>query len=649
MSASDDMRVFVQEASELIGVLEQGLLGMESNPDAEIINALFRAAHTVKGNSGIIGASHCARFTHLMENVLGRVRAGDLAVDQIVIDTLLASVDVLRGIVQAIANGVDDPPANASAALLEVLAELSAEGEPPPPPRAATAGPAAAKKEELSTFKITIELPDGEPAVTARLLVEEIVVLGTLLSIEPPLETVDARGFEFVLCAPLRAADIEGIAMFANARLTLERVEATREEAATPPQETAKAAPSTTATSKAAQRTHNGPPPVKVDPARLDVLLDLVGELALSLSSLRHVLEFTDAPERSRREGLESLERLIGDVHERVMALRTTPVRDSLERLRRPVRDAAQQLGKEVELHFEGLDVEMDRKLLDQLVDPLTHMVRNACAHGIESPQERIAAGKAPRGQLLVRSIQRGGAAVIEVTDDGAGIDPEKVRRRAVERGIIARDAVMTEKETYAMLFAPGFSTAETVNQIAGRGVGLDVVVSSVEKLRGRVEIDSTLGKGTTFRITLPASLAIVEGVRVRVANETFCVPLREVDEVLPPETQVYTLEGNAEFVDVRGTLIPLVRLGTTLGFGEGRGSRVMVLRSDNTCLGVAVDDVLGMARTVVKSIDATIEVCRRTESGWQRPPALGGATILDDGTVGYLLDVQGLAKAALQ
>lgn len=646
MSASDDTNVFVQESNELIAILEQGLLGLEERRDAETVNALFRAAHTVKGNSGIIGASHCARFTHLMENVLGRVRAGDLAPDQVVVDTLLASVDVLRGIVAAIANGVDDPPAAASQELLALLAELSAEQGSVPPRSAQHPDARPVKTEPMTMFHVVIEVPDAEPSATARSLVQEIAVLGTLVSIDPPLETADARRFEFVLRAALRAADIEGIAMFANAQLTLEEVQ---DAPAVAEQERAPSggASPVHGPQKVAARAH-GAPPVKIDPARLDVLLDLCGELALSLSSLRHVLELDDAPERSRREGLESLERLIGDVHERVMALRTTPVRDSLERLRRPVRDAAQQLGKEVDLHFEGLDVEMDRKLLDQLVDPLTHMVRNACAHGIEAPEARARAGKSPRGQLLVRSIQRGGAAVIEVSDDGAGIDPERVRRRAVERGLIPRDAVLTEKETYAMLFAPGFSTAETVNQIAGRGVGLDVVVSSVEKLRGRVEIDSTLGKGTTFRITLPASLAIVEGVRVRVANETFCVPLREVDEVLPPETPVYTLEGDAEFVDVRGTLIPLVRLGATLGFGEGRGGRVMVLRTDSTCLGIAVDDVLGMARTVVKSIDATVEVCRRTQGGWQRPPALGGATILDDGTVGYLLDVQGLAKAAL-
>jgi two-component system chemotaxis sensor kinase CheA len=657
MDDFDQVALFVREAEDLLGSLESGLLTMESGScDRDEINALFRAAHTIKGNAGIIGASGCAHFTHLVENVLARMRDGALASDPAVVGALLDSVDALRELVRVIGAEGGNPEVTGRDELLAVLAELTS----------LDAAPAQPAAEAERGFRIVLNIPADEPMATLRGLIDEIAALGALVSIEPALTNDEAREFRMELRGALRKADIAGLVLFSNASIAIETMETVAQDvrrapsvvSSAPATATTATATTTIATAKAvskhvpsatsAGRTKSSTA-VKVDSERLDRLLEQVGELAIALGLVRHRAEDGTGSRRQQLEALEGVDRLVSEVHERVMSLRMAPVKDTFERMRRPVRDAARQLGKEVTVQLEGLDTELDRKLLDELADPLTHMVRNSVAHGIESPAARRAAGKPTTGRVTLRAMHRNGAAVIEVEDDGGGIDPEKVRERAVERNLVSAGAKLSEEEIYALLFAPGFSTAEAVNQIAGRGVGLDVVVNSVERLQGRVEISSQVGQGSTFRIRLPLTLAVLDGMNVRVGAETVSIPMREVEELLDPAlTIVRTLEGKAEYVEVRGELLPAVRLGQLLHLAsrssECQGdASVVVVKSDKRRFAILVDRIVGMNRTVVKSLDRTFELLAGAEPSVKRSAGIGGATILGDGSVGYVLDVHGL------
>ena len=658
MYASEELATFVQETNDLVETLEQGLLGLEVVQDRDTIHALFRAAHTIKGNAGIVGASTCVHFTHMMESVFAKMRDGVLEPSTEVVGILLESVDALRAMTAAIAAGTTDPGLEGRTHLLEALEEMTgAEGH---------CELGASSPDVERTLRIVLGVPETEPAATLAGLVDEIAALGEVLSIEPARGTPEAREFRFDLRARMRPADVEGLVMFSAASIAIETIEtaaapervaeedgSSASEPAAAPASGPAVRPTAEEAGPQAKAAKKAGAVVKVESERLDLLLDLAGELTIALGAMRRATEDRSLPHRARLEALEALDRLGADVHERVMSLRMVQVRDTFERMRRPVRDAAQQLGKEVTVEVAGVETELDRKLLEDLTDPLTHMVRNAVAHGIESPEARTAAGKARGGRLLLRAMHRDGAAIIEVADDGAGIDAAKVRKRAIERGLVAEGATLTEPQTYALLFAPGFSTAEAVNNIAGRGVGLDVVVKSVERLRGRVEIRSAPGKGTTFRIRLPLTLAVVEGMNVRVGKETLSIPLGEVEGLLDPvDTEVHTLEGKMEYVDVRGELVPLVRLGGLLGLAAagsaGAGpTNVVVVKSERRRFGLAVDGVVGMARTVVKSLDRSYELCGSAGTGAKRGRGLGGATILDDGRVGYVLDVHGVDALA--
>jgi two-component system chemotaxis sensor kinase CheA len=652
MKPSELITTFLRETEELIETLEQGLVDLEDSAEpGEIINALFRAAHTVKGNSGMVGANACVHFTHVTENVLAHMRDGALLPSRDVIDLLLGAVDVIRGFAAVIATGdLDAAPAGHDEKLAALEELLGGEVVPR----------TEALDDVVRTFRIVVRLP-AERAPTepdARSLIDEIAALGELVSVAPAPETPGALEFRLELRAAVRRADVEAVVLFADAELEIESVvapPAPTPEAATPPAGTPTAATPTStapsaATPTAAAKRSSAQATIRVDPRQLDDLLDLVGEMAIAIALARRAVHDPAAPRAERVEAIESIDRLGRDMQERVMRVRMVPVRETFERMRRPVRDVARELGKEVVFETEGDDTAMDRKLLDELADPLKHLVRNAVGHGLESPEERLARGKPAAGRVVLRAGTRDGQAVIEIADDGRGIDPAKVLAIAKKRGIVAEDARLSETEIHQLLFAAGFSTAEKVDQISGRGVGLDVVRQNVEKLRGRVTILSELGKGTTFRISLPLTLAVIDGMSVRVAGETLSVPLVEVDELLDPgATKLRTIEGRAEYVDVRGEMLPVVRLERLFSLSRGESDAaparpsVLVVHTERRRFGLLVDGVVGMTRNVFKPLDRSFELCAQMTQGWKRPGGVGGATILGDGTVGYILDVHGI------
>ena len=376
---------------------------------------------------------------------------------------------------------------------------------------------------------------------------------------------------------------------------------------------------------------------VRVDTSKLDGLVDLVGELVIAQSMVVQAVDGRSHEQVAR--ALHQLRGITADLQRTAMAMRMVPIRGTFQKMGRLVRDAAVGLGKEIRLVVEGEETELDRTVIEELGDPLVHMIRNAVDHGIESPAERLAAGKPPAGTISLRAFHQGGHVVIQIADDGRGLDPARLRRTAVERGLIAADAVLDPRDALELIFSPGFSTAATVTDLSGRGVGMDVVRRNLERVRGKVEIGSVPNAGTTFTIFMPLTLAIIEGLIVAVAGQRFVIPALAVRESLRPlPGSVTTIQGRGELVDVRGRQLPLVRLGRHLGIGgeedPDRGI-VVVLEAGHDRRGLFVDELLGRQEVVIKSLGETF--AGRTD--------FAGAAILGDGRVGLILDTTALVR----
>ncbi len=635
--AHDLLQVFLSEAAELVDVLEQGLVGLEGGDgdEKEIVDALFRAAHTLKGNAGMLGLSGYVAFTHVLENVLAEVRSGTQKATREVINTLLSAVDVLRAMLPAVIEETPENEVDGYAQSLSALMESLSEGPTTRKmPRAVEMLGGG-----LRDLKLRLSLdcaPDQRKEAVAA-IESDLDMLGTIKSVAPAWGS-GAGEYTIVLTTDARWADIEAAVLFDGGAVEL----LTEPVAAPSPAPKAKKA-SGAGTSAPTQT-------LKIDSARLDAIVDLVGEMTIALARARTVQKDAGADATAKADAMEVLEMFAREVQERVMSLRMVSVRETFERFLRPIRDVARELGKEVAFTTEGADTEIDRKLLDALADPLKHMVRNAIAHGIETPAEREEAGKPRVGRLVLRALQRDGCAVVEIEDDGGGIDKERVCRKAVEKGLVSADTKLTDAQTYDLLFAAGFSTAEVVNEVAGRGVGLDVVKKYVSALHGTIQITSELGKGTTFRVRLPMTLAIVDGLNVQVGDETLAIPMLSVVEVLDTRThRVMTIEGKNEYLDVRGRSVPVVRMGEVLDLRQtqSRDSMVVVLRNDDRQFGVVVDSVLGMSRAVLKPLERAYSLLGKLDKSFVRPTGLSGATVLGDGSVGLVVDVPGFEAMA--
>ncbi len=612
MEAPELLGEFLRESEELVDVIEQGIVELESAEDsAETIHALFRAAHTLKGNAGMVGLQPYVHFTHVLENLLARVRDGSVGVEREIVDALLSSVDVLRAMRAAVADGEPEGEVEGYAGALQALKDALAQGGDARGP-----GMLEGVVRDLHV-ELTLQCDESHRRSEADGLFAELKVIGEVRDVLPDPES-GAETYHFVIRTDARCADVEAVALFAEALVKVED--------RAPPKPAVKAA---LKTDDPAVGRGQGPRAkqqavLRVDAARLDRIVDLMGEMVVAAARAQRLRE--EGPDAAGRasEASELLETLVQEVQDRVMGLRMAAVRDTFEKFRRPVRDTANELGKEVVFVTEGVETELDRKVLDELADPLKHMVRNAIAHGIESPGARAAAGKPRAGQLRLRARQSEGAAVIEVEDDGAGIDRERVLAKAVERGLVQPGAALTDAQVHGLLFAPGFSTAKEVNEIAGRGVGLDVVKRAVEALHGSIEVVSTMGKGCTWRVRLPLTLAVVDGLYASVGRETVTIPMPSIVELLDPETNaIRTLEGKHEFVDVRGECLPVVRLRRLLDVEDspGGGGLVVVVQNEKRRFGLVVDRVLGMARAVIKPLESELRLLPPGRAGVRPAP----------------------------
>jgi len=652
MDISDFYQTFFDEADELLADMEQHLLGLDpQEPDSEQLNAIFRAAHSIKGGAGTFGFTVLQETTHILENILDGARRGEMQLSTDIINLFLETKDIMQEQLDAYKTA-SEPDAATFAYICQALRQLALEAKGEAPVSDISAAPAGGAT-SVSSSGLRIKLT-ALKANEADLMLEELGNLGTVSDavkganfLEATLDSsVGKDDIVAVLCFVIDESQIHfpqaDVVDIATAMTDAPAVEAEAEmEAVAEPELAAvsdvvqlKREPA----KKAANPKVSESTSIRVAVEKVDQLINLVGELVITQSMLaQRSGELDPVNHGDLLNSMGQLERNARDLQESVMSIRMMPMEYVFSRFPRLVRDLASKLGKEVELTLMGSSTELDKSLIERIIDPLTHLVRNSLDHGIETPEKRQAAGKHAVGNLTLSAEHQGGNICIEVTDDGAGLNRERILAKALSSGLPVSES-MSDEEVGMLIFAPGFSTAEQVTDVSGRGVGMDVVKRNIKEMGGHVEIASKQGKGTTIRILLPLTLAILDGMSVRVANEVFILPLNAVMESLQPlADDLKALAGGERVLEVRGEYLPLVELWNVF---EVQGAKteatqgiVVILQSAGKRYALLVDQLIGQHQVVVKNL----------ESNYRKVPGISAATILGDGSVALIVDVSAL------
>jgi len=656
MDISDFYQTFFDEADELLADMEQHLLDLVPEaPDSEQLNAIFRAAHSIKGGAGTFGFTILQETTHLMENLLDEARRGEMQLNTDIINLFLETKDIMQEQLDAYKSS-QEPDAASFEYICNALRQLAleAKGEAAVPAVAPAklsvveTAPAAAPaqddrlrivlsglkesevnllEEELSNLATLSDVVKGKDTLAATLngdIGKDDVVAVLCFVIEP-----DQISFETPTAVELAAVEVVAVAETPAAPAVVPAapaVKAAPREAAAPNRAEKPAARSSESTS------------IRVAVEKVDQLINLVGELVITQSMLaQRSNELDPVNHGDLITSMGQLQRNARDLQESVMSIRMMPMEYVFSRFPRLVRDLAGKLNKQIELTLMGSSTELDKSLIERIIDPLTHLVRNSLDHGIELPETRVNAGKSPVGNLILSAEHQGGNICIEVTDDGAGLNRERILAKAISQGMAVSEN-MTDEEVGMLIFAPGFSTAEQVTDVSGRGVGMDVVKRNIQEMGGHVEIQSKQGSGTTIRILLPLTLAILDGMSVKVADEVFILPLNAVMESLQPrEEDLHPLAGGERVLEVRGEYLPLVELWKVFDVAgaktEATQGIVVILQSAGRRYALLVDQLIGQHQVVVKNL----------ESNYRKVPGISAATILGDGSVALIVDVSAL------
>lgn len=645
MDISDFYQTFFDEADELLADMEQHLLGLDpQEPDSEQLNAIFRAAHSIKGGAGTFGFTVLQETTHILENILDGARRGEMQLSTDIINLFLETKDIMQEQLDAYKTATE-PNAETFEYICQMLRQLAleAKGEVIEPPKTLVSEAAPAPAVAAGLRLALVDLKPNE----IPLMLEELGNLGTVsdvvkgeTSVELTLDSsVGQDDIVAVLCFVIEESQIKFLAAGAPAPVAEVVVEKQVEEPTTPLATVSditparREAPKKVAAPKVSESTS-----IRVAVEKVDQLINLVGELVITQSMLaQRSGELDPVAHGDLLNSMGQLERNARDLQESVMSIRMMPMEYVFSRFPRLVRDLASKLGKEVELTLQGSSTELDKSLIERIIDPLTHLVRNSLDHGIESPEKRLAAGKDAVGNLTLSAEHQGGNICIEVVDDGAGLNRERILAKALSSGLPVSES-MSDEEVGMLIFAPGFSTAEQVTDVSGRGVGMDVVKRNIQEMGGHVEISSKQGKGTTIRILLPLTLAILDGMSVRVANEVFILPLNAVMESLQPLTDdLHPLAGGERVLEVRGEYLPLVELWNVFDVQgaktEATQGIVVILQSAGKRYAMLVDQLIGQHQVVVKNL----------ESNYRKVPGISAATILGDGSVALIVDVSAL------
>lgn len=717
---------FFEEAAEHLAIVEEGLLALERRPDdLDLLNKIFRSAHSIKGTSGMFGFNAVAQFTHKMETLLDLLRNGQKVVTPPIADLLLKSTDCLKTLIDAAKTGapVDDESVQRLTAELTASQSSGETARVTEQKRGAertSPSPLASSPSPLRRYSISWTPPAWlfQRGLDPLQIFRELGSLGTLshvtvdtsklpdltemdpercyLSWTAKLDTAKDRSvvdavFEFVredsvlsieqmatsgsevLPIDSRSPEQGGTAHAkpeegdqspepkplgeilvesgAVSRETLDKAlsqqkrvgEILIEQRAVTPEQVEQALQKQKQQEVAAQSKKADTTSIRVDTAKIDKLINLVGELVITqsmLSDLGSRFDMSQLPVLLER--ITQLERNTREIQERVMGIRMLPIGTAFSRFPRLVRDLSAKAGKKIQLVLSGEETELDKTVIEAIGDPLTHLVRNSADHGLEPPEERLANNKPELGTIRLNAFHEGGNICITVEDDGRGLNREKILAKAIKQGLVSESDKLTDDQIWALIFKPGFSTADKVTDVSGRGVGMDVVKRNIEGLGGTVAIKTTPGKGTTFTLKLPLTLAIIDGMTVRVGDETYIVPLLSILESLQPAAgSIKTVLGKGELVNVRGTYLPMIRLYETFSLKpehtEPGDAIVLILEAEGERVAVMVDEIVGQQQVVIKSM----------EQNFHKVEGIAGATILGDGRVGFILDVRGLLELA--
>ncbi len=681
--------VFFEESFEGLDVMEQELLNLEEDTDLENVNTIFRAAHSIKGGSATFNFTKVSEFTHVMETLLDEMRDGKRAISREIIDLLLKSVDCLRSMLNALQDGdeVNDDYIELVNYFNQLLSgesksssEINDKDKANSEAKSPSEFPAKISGWEIHFKPENYILQTGNEPIR---MFKELSSLGGLkvkadLSEIPEFEQIDAEScfiswqleldtsedynavkevFEWVEddCElAINSISSKAQESSANEEVSSNEIEAkqsTKSASPEPSVETLKPVSDSPSADKKLVavdkdkanviKKSSGAGSIRVGIDKVDTLIDLVGELVITQSMLGELGENFDMSKVEQLvSGLRELEANTRELQESVMRIRMLPIGFVFNRLPRMVRDLSAKLGKKIDLNILGEDTELDKTVMEQIGDPLTHLVRNALDHGVETPEQRAKSGKPEVGQVTLNAYHQGGNIIIEIKDDGAGIDPDIIYAKAVEKGMIADGVEIPREQIIGMIMEPGFSTAEVVSDVSGRGVGMDVVKKNINNLGGSVDISSELGEGTTFTIRLPLTLAILDGQLVRASNEVYVIPLASIVESIPLSgIELTKIAGDMPVYKMNGEYIPIVDLcdefeihHDTRSLDEGL---IAIVEGENRKIAIRIDELLGQQQVVIKSL----------ESHYKCIQGVSGATILGDGRVSLILDIVGLSK----
>lgn len=631
---------FLIEAFEMIEQLDQDLVELENNPDdLDLLNRIFRVAHTIKGSGSFLNFSVLTHLTHHMEDVLNKARHSELTITPDIMDVVLESIDYMKKLLNAIRDTGTDANTGLDEGIENTITRLDAisKGETFQSSGADVASteatPEVAQEEEEEELDYANMSPEEVEKEIERLLNKRQ---------EEDKQKREAKRAKGELDDIQVPTEIQESAPKTEAKAITPTTQA---KPATPKPTTPKAGDDSKAPATAVEQT------IRVDVKRLDSLMNLIGELVLGKNRLIKI--YNDVEERYEGEKfLEELNQVVAsvsmvttDIQLAVMKTRMLPIGRVFNKFPRMVRDLSRELGKNIDLVITGEETELDKSIVEEIGDPLVHLIRNACDHGVESKENRLAAGKSEQGKVELKAYNEGNHIVVEIKDDGSGMDPNVLKQKAVEKGLISdREAdSMTDKEAYALVFKAGFSTAKVVTNVSGRGVGMDVVKTNIEKLNGIIDVDSVLGEGTTFKLKIPLTLAIIQSLLVGVQEEFYAIPLASVIETVRiSQDEIYTVE-NKSVLRLRNEVLPLVRLADIFGvdsvFDNAEQAYVVVIGLAENKIGVIVDFLIGQEEVVIKSLGSYL---KGTEG-------IAGATIRGDGRVTLIVDIAAMMHMAKQ
>ena len=622
--------VFFDESQEHLDDMEQLLMELDvDDPDLEQLNSIFRAAHSIKGGSGIFGFDALTGLTHVMENLLDKARNSTIKLYVPTVDLFLETVDLLKVILDAYKSQSDLPDEDIQqgvAALEEALAKSAGDASPPQDGEPAVESASQAIDDGFGFFD------DDEPVAGQQ---AEEGTIEPVASAVTQQDMSDSFGFYDESALPAKPDDSKPYGFYKPVEQIRDDVKSvakgnvTKEEVK--PGQKRKAADTKTASKEASS--------IRVDTHKIDSMVNLVGELVITQSMLSMISEeVTGTVGQKLQTAIGELQRNTREIQESAMSMRMLPINMTFNRFPRVVRDLSIKLGKKVNLVIEGGATEIDKSMIEKLVDPLTHLVRNSIDHGIEKTATRVEAGKSETGTVILRAEQKGGNIVISIIDDGAGLNRDRIVAKARENGLSAPDD-MPDKEVWKLIFQPGFSTAAEVTDVSGRGVGMDVVRRNIESIGGRIDIESRAGNGSAFYIQLPLTLAIVDGISVAIGDQIFVVPLVNIIESIQPTREQIKSIGNDNLLWIREQYWPLVAVHQMMDVDNAiekpTEGIVVLLESSKRRYGILVDSLLGQQQVVIKSL----------EQHYRKVPGISGATIMGDGRVAMILDADSIAE----